>query len=302
MFRHMTIVLAGLLLGFPALAGSEEDRRECAANQSQDDRIAACSRVLDDQSANPGLRTMAYRNRGIAYTGKKLFELAVFDLDEALRLSPQDQSSLANRGWALSQMGQPDRAIADYTEVIRLAPKFAPAYNNRGNAWYNKEDYDRAIADYTEAIRLDPNNADRHEARGFAYFYQANFTASAADMLRAIELKDDIYHMLFRYLARSRAGQNASAELEANSGRLKEKVWPYAVIELYLDRRSPAATLDAAANPGDRCEAEFYIGEWHLIRNEREQARPRLQAAADACPKGFVEYIAAVAELKRLKP
>jgi lipoprotein NlpI len=119
-------------------------------------------------------------------------------------------------------------------------------------------------------------------------------------MLRAIEARDEIYPMLFRYLARARGGANATAELEANASRLKSKAWPYAAIELYLGRRSTEATLDAAGKTAERCEAEFYIGEWHLIRGEREQARPRLQKAIDSCPKGFVEYIAGVAELKRL--
>jgi rhomboid protease GluP len=58
----------------------------------------------------------------------------------------------------------------------------------------------------------------------------------------------------------------------------------------------------AAGKPGDKCEAEFYIGEWHLLRGNNADARSALQAAADTCPKGFVEYDGAVAELKRLRP
>jgi len=62
--------------------------------------------------------------------------------------------------------------------------------------------------------------------------------------------------MVFRYLARSRGGEAAGPELDANTGRLKTKEWPYAVIELYLDRRAPKATLNAAATSSQLYRAD----------------------------------------------
>jgi len=64
----------------------------------------------------------------------------------------------------------------------------------------------------------------------------------------------------------------------------------------------PEATPDAAGKPDERCEAQLYIGEWHLLRGNGAEAKPALQAAVDTCPKDFIEYVAAVAELKRLNP
>ena len=82
---------------------------------------------------------------------------------------------------------------------------------------------------------------------------------------------------------------------------MKTKEWPYAVAELYLGKRSPAATLDAAVKADDRCEAQFYIGQWHVLKSNAAEAAVSLKAAVDTCPKTFIEYHAAVAELKRLK-
>ena len=78
--------------------------------------------------------------------------------------------------------------------------------------------------------------------------------------------------------------------------------WPFAVTELYLGTRSPAATLVAAATPEQKCEAQFYLGQWHIVRGNRADAETALRAAVETCPKSFTEYRAAVAELKRLKP
>ncbi|HJZ42961.1 MAG TPA: tetratricopeptide repeat protein, partial [Hyphomicrobiaceae bacterium] len=218
MFRHMTIVLAGLLLGFPALAGSEEDRRECAANQSQDDRIAACSRVLEDQGANTGLRTMAYRNRGIAYTGKKLFELAVFDFDEALKLSPQDSSSLANRGWALAQMGQHDRAIADYTEFLKLSPRSDRVRNNRALALLRKGDQAAALADFEEAIRVNPRYVPARNNRGLVLARQNKLDEAIAEYSEALKIDPEY---LLAYNNRARAYE-AKGDVQAALADFKQ--------------------------------------------------------------------------------
>jgi lipoprotein NlpI len=137
---------------------------------------------------------------------------------------------------------------------------------------------------------------------GMARYDAGDFKGASADLLRSIEIDEDADAMLYRFLARSRAGEAAEAELEANAGRLKTKEWPFAVTELYLGKGSPAATLAAAATPDQKCEAQFYLGEWHIAKGNRADAETALQAAADTCPKSFTEYRAAVAELQRLKP
>jgi lipoprotein NlpI len=106
--------------------------------------------------------------------------------------------------------------------------------------------------------------------------------------------------MIWRYLARERAGENGAEELKANATRLKSKEWPHPVIELYLGQRSPAEMLSVAKLEDQRCEAQFYSGEWYLLRGSRAAAATVLQAAADSCPEEFVEYAGALAELKRL--
>jgi lipoprotein NlpI len=105
--------------------------------------------------------------------------------------------------------------------------------------------------------------------------------------------------VLWLYLARARSGpQIAAAGLETNAKKLKQPDWPYPVVELFLGRRTPEATFAAASD--DRCEAQFYIGEWHLLRGNRPAAMVALKAAVETCPKAFIEYKFAQAELQRL--
>jgi lipoprotein NlpI len=90
-------------------------------------------------------------------------------------------------------------------------------------------------------------------------------------------------------------GRNAAQELESRARRLKGWQWPFAIITLYLGKIGDAA----ATNSDDRAEAEFYIGEWHLLGDRRTEALAALQMAAESCPVLFMEQTAAVIELKR---
>jgi lipoprotein NlpI len=161
-------------------------------------------------------------------------------------------------------------------------------------------DYDRALQDYGQAIGLEPTNAVNYRQRGLVFFDQGDFKAAAVALLRATELEADASNMIWRYLARERAGESGATELEANAARLKSNDWPRPVIELYLGKISPVQLLSIADKPEQRCEAQFYIGELSLLQGDRASAANAFQAVTDTCPKLSFEYVAAVAELKRM--
>jgi lipoprotein NlpI len=58
--------------------------------------------------------------------------------------------------------------------------------------------------------------------------------------------------------------------------------------------------IDTNTERGQICEANFYIGELALQRSDKDEAAGLFRLAADGCPKGFIEYEGATAELKAL--
>jgi lipoprotein NlpI len=108
--------------------------------------------------------------------------------------------------------------------------------------------------------------------------------------------------MLFLFLARSKAGEDAGAELEAKAARLNKEKWPYPVIELFLGKTSPDSVVTASSNDAERCQANFYVGEWYLLNGQHADGAAALHKAAETCPKTRIEYDAAIAEVKRLAP
>jgi lipoprotein NlpI len=179
------------------------------------------------------------------------------------------------------------------------------AYFNRGLAWSDRADYDRAIADFDEAIKLDPKGDVAYHDRGLTRFYKGDFAGSADDLRKSNDLKPESFTVLRMYIARSRGGgSDANQEFAKAAGALTSKNWPRPVIEFYLGERSAESMVEAAAdNVERRCDAQFYLGQWHLMQNKRAEAvEPLRGALADGCPKYLFEYVGAQVDLKRIAP
>jgi lipoprotein NlpI len=247
----------------------------------------------------------AFNNRGVAYDNKKEYDRAIADYDAAIRLNSKLAAAFNNRGNAYRAKKDYDRAIADYNEAIRLDPKYAEAFNNRGRAYRAKKDYDHAIADYDAAIRLDPKHASAYLNRGLAYLYGDLLAKAQADFKEASELDPkDAYAALWLDLTERR--NNIPSHLAQAATPIDMKTWPAPVIRLFLGELTPEAVLAAADDPnpitkqGQVCEANFYSGERALQDGSKEAAARLFRTAVDGCPRDFMEWFAANAELKAL--
>lgn len=222
------ILAAGVLaMAVCAPAAQAQDfeplAKSCAENPDHDLAISACSQLLEDDSRiTTRQRGGAYAARGMRYVLKGDYNRAAPDLDEAIRIIPEDAQFRNLRGIALAQTGELDRAKADFDEAIRRNPGFAAAYGNRGNlhvargeadlaikdcnasikldpalaeswntcglAYIQKGSWDLAIREFGEAIRINPEYSDAHKNRSFAYYAKGDAKRSIADSDRAITL------------------------------------------------------------------------------------------------------------------
>jgi lipoprotein NlpI len=302
-----SIYLAAVLLfaALPASAQQSHDWQLCNASDDEvslDAQIGGCTAVIESGKELEKNLAVAFYNRGVAYDDKDEPARAFADYNQAIRHDPKNASAFYNRGNSYRAKGEHDRAIGDYSEAIGLDPTLAEAFYDRGNAYRDKGEQDRALSDYSEAIRLDADNIEAIKSRAYLHFARANYGAAASDLARAVQMQpDDAYRVLWLYLSRARAGDEfGRAELERNAAKLTPAAWPYPVVEMFIGIRMPETTLAAADTPEARCEAQFYVGEWHLLRDTKAAATSALRAALNTCPKGFVEADGAAAELKRL--
>lgn len=304
------LVSAVMLPGIAATvhAQSTPDAERCATISGNPDlAIQHCTRAIESGKFSGEPLSRLYFNRGIEAAAKGDFDRAIADYDAALKLNPKSADTYFNRGNAWAHKGDPDRAIADYDTAIKLDPKEPAAYGGRAVEWAVKGDYARAIADYDTAIKLDPKSSSALLGRGRARFYGGDFQRAALDMEQAMQAEPNEYTALWLYLARKRAGAADAEEILDRDTRATRGGWPSAVIVLYLGRTDASSVLAAATDPDpkrlrdQRCEANFYLAHWHLLRNEGDRALALLKEAREDCPKDFLEYEGTLAELRRLQ-
>ena len=283
----------------------------------------------------------AYLNRGNVYLSKSDFDHAFTDFNEALRLDPKNAWAYAERGNLYKNRGDFDRALVDLNEAIKLDPGYALAYFSRGDLYKSKGDVANAMTDMNDTIRLDPNYAlayfvrgrlsymlgnspaalddfskaiklDASEAtsyfnRGVAYYVVGGRNPDAlADFKKASELDPrDAYAALWRELAERR--NNSPSHLAEAAKQLDMTVWPAPVIRHFLGELTIEQTYGAAYDTDPKtkiaqtCEANFYSGEFALLKKNKKEAQRLLKLAADQCPPSFIESTAALAELIPLK-
>jgi tetratricopeptide (TPR) repeat protein len=143
----------------------------------------------EGSSSEGGIRlAQPVENRGITYDNKGNYDRAIQNLDEAIRLNPNNAKAFADRGADYNKKGDYDRAIQDLNQAIRLNPSNDNAFYNRARAYDNKGDYNRAIQDLDDAIRLNPNNADAFADRGTDYNNKGDYDRAIQDLNQAIRL------------------------------------------------------------------------------------------------------------------
>ncbi len=307
------------------------------AKKDPDRALSDCNEALRADSNNAA----AYLNRGNAYLNKSDFEHAFADFNEAIRLDPKNAWAFAERGnlyknkgdrehaladlneavrlnpgYALAvffrgdlyrSMGDLPRAMTDMNEAIRLDPNYAPAYFTRGRLSYLLGNNPAALEDFTKSIKLAPEDASAYFNRGVAYYVIGGRTPDAvADFRKATELNPKgAYAALWRDLAERRI--NAPGHLAEAVKQLDMTVWPAPVIRHFLGELNAEQTFGAAFDTDPKtklaqtCEANFYSGEFALLKKNKKEAQRLLKLAANDCPPSFVESTAAIAEVILLK-
>ena len=241
----------------PKVAGGVEQRsalkdlESCNAggSSSVDERIRACTVLIEKQIQTPQSMALAYNNRGIARAGKGDYELAVQDYDQSIKLSPTFAKALNNRGVAYEKKGDLDRALSDFSMAINISHDYASPFANRAQIYEKRRDYDRALSDFNEAIRIQPTlgnlwnercwiravtgavqealvdcneairlgpaSAGKFNSRGLAYLKLSRWESAIADFNAALQLNSGSARSLYgRGYAKLKAGDTVGGNAD----------------------------------------------------------------------------------------
>ena len=125
LFARVVLSAIGALATHGASAQTADDAVVCNGPHSTvaaDDRIAACTRVIDSGQWRVEALGWAYLNRCLAQYDKRAWDEALSDCSKAIEIDPKVAQAFIKRGFVWQAKGENDKAIADYDEAIRLDP------------------------------------------------------------------------------------------------------------------------------------------------------------------------------------
>ena len=140
-----------------------------------------------------------YAERGRAYESKREYNKAIEDFTHAIKINSNSPTIYNDLGNTFSKTGEYDMAIANLNQAIKLDSKSPTLYNNRGMVYSRMGSIDKAITDYTQAIQLDQEYTLAYFNRGFAYINKGNYDRAIADYTQVIKLNPNdgaAYHYL----------------------------------------------------------------------------------------------------------
>jgi len=278
MRRKLAVALFFFACTGAAFAAAYDDfsRGVNAINRGDADAaILAFTAALATGDLAPGYVPNVHFDRARAYLRKGKCAEALFDLDEVVKVKADNVDVYLVRGAANACLNKSDAAVADFNAAIGLRPSAAIYETLAGYQW-NIGQFPRAADNFAQAVNL--------------------------------AVKDDPrkpYILLWYAMSADRAGTLDQVKFAADVSKLDVDDWPAPLLDLYRGKMTvdkvyrEAANRNAQTAINQKCEADFYVGEWQLARKNGAAAKPLLQQAVSECPHNIAAFTLAQVELKR---
>jgi predicted O-linked N-acetylglucosamine transferase (SPINDLY family) len=117
---------------------------------------------------------------------------ALFALQKAAELLPDDAEVHSNLGVALLDLGQLDSAVISCRRALKINPAYAEAHYNLGVALQDLGQLDGAVASYRRALQVNPAYAEAHSNLGAALQALGQSDDAVASCRRALQINSDL--------------------------------------------------------------------------------------------------------------
>jgi tetratricopeptide (TPR) repeat protein len=258
--------------------------------------------------------TDALYNRAAAYAAMGRLDLAIADYDHLLQIAPNDADTLFNRARVLAVQGKYDPAIDDLTKVLMAKPDDFETRLWRVGLSIMLGRNEDAIADCNQLLKTTPKSPAALYNRGRAEYAKGDYDAAAGDFGAAAKNLENIstaslraYATLRLALASAHAGKDTPPELAALAKTAPADQWPMPIVAFYLgnigedDLLKAAHVADPVRAANLTAEAEYYIGQWALLKQDKKTAKKHFKAAIGGkADRANLEFIDAGLALQKL--
>ena len=167
--------------------------------------------LWSDVVAKSPKKASSHHNLGVAYAKQDLYDLALAQFNEALRLDPSLIQALNYRGTLFEDLGQDALAFNDFDTALKIEPLYAEALYNKGLLLHKRKRFDEALEYYNRTLLAAPRHVAALNNRSGIYIDRGQYEPAIQDMTAALAI--DAYALTI-YANRAR--------LYGRMGRLEE--------------------------------------------------------------------------------
>ena len=183
------------------------------------------------------LSTNAYWALASYYEKIKNYELAKYNLHEAINLSQRNYIALELLGVVYAETGDYENAVFYLKRAIEMAPPEEGGYyranNDLGLVYSYIGDFNNSLYYLKKAIEIDPELSKAYNDLGIVYAQMGNFDAAIDEINKAIEInpyETDYYYnlaVIYEFLGEKEKAENLllkALEIEPNNNKVRNKL------------------------------------------------------------------------------
>lgn len=243
---------------------------------------------------------------------------------------PNSADAIIWLGRRTAYLGRFREAIQTFTEGIRKHPGDARMYRHRGHRYLTLRDFDRAIADFERAEELTRGKPDEIEPDGLpnarntpigslqsnilyhhalAHYLKGDFARALPIYQRSNELSTNAdrlvstthwLYMTLRRLGREAEAKQLLAPIHKDLDVIESGAY-HKLTLMYAGEIAPESLLEQNVETTDGVTILYGVGNWYLYNGQHEKARALFQKIVDGDHWAPFAYIAAEAELARMR-
>ncbi len=270
--------------------------------------IVAALLALSVTSSGAAAQTVQYRSANGTEYRSGVDTGAIARAQATLNRNSSNVDAILAVGLAQAGVMQYREAIETFTRGIALAPNNPILYRWRGHRYLSIREMDKARTDLEQGLALDSACYGCLYHLGIVRYVGGDFAGAAKLFERAIPIAPDSGEFAgsvdWLWSSLSRAGQKADAQavLDTYGDSIRVDNAYARRIRLYRGQVGPNDVITAADTAGVQVSTLSYgLGNWYLVRGDIQRARQWFQRAVSTDGWPAFGFIAAEAELRRLR-
>lgn len=257
MKTQLVITFVSLAAGLPLPVVAEDTLRDVEAKY-RSGQYAEAAKLATSMIEKGDEPFTAYRLRSNCYEGQRLFDKAILDLDQC----------------------------------IKLRPKMSALYQRRGELQFRSGNITESLKDFDHYLRENPEQDPYNWQRGISYYYAGQYAKGAGQFERHKEVNPhDVENAVWHFLCKENvdgvgAAREALIEIERD-----RRPWAMKVYELFQGKATPEQVVQSAeqtipksARADSLFYAHLYVGLYYESLQQKEKALQHIQKAVEKYP------------------